>query len=564
MVGRRRGVSQRRVREVRFDSSSPDPHTVSLTRGSSSPTAPHFWHAPPSPSLRSRHRRSPSPILSSSPDLEDCSSSESRSIPELKVLLEGSMPATSSGSSTLSPATAVLVCHGSIAAVFPEDERLQLVRSESSCSISSPSLDDPSSMIAGVRMLVADIGGEEGGEASIGGAEVAGSTECLPCSSCPANIEHPGSAGAAVDAVDYGGRTRLFNGSSLLPGASVSHCFPSFIPDFGVAALVGGGEAAWVIHWSVAATPTGVPSPSINAAVDIVIEGMVSVGGLVRDDARVSPVVREALRSQPTDGLRQPPSSPVVPVSGVESGDGKDGIIDSWEDWLLPFPAAWSRKKSSEQIHSNRLMTKFNRASEVDGELRERFGCRRSSRISPLVLPVRSEIDVVSGTIVVTGGRGLLSDEEPISSRGGLREAVTHGDVGGVGSRGEVAMAPDSGSGSLSTDDSELSSIGMVSSSPSPSLDELRNLAVAIVDIPVSRASDSFMVVRSSGGGFPEMVAASRFAPLSELDEDYGADECGVRGDSDKDGHRIATSCVDAVIDASEEPGMGGRLPEAG
>ncbi|GAB2302759.1 hypothetical protein Dimus_036753, partial [Dionaea muscipula] len=46
-------------------------------------------------------------------------------------------------------------------------------------------------------------------------------------------------------------------------------------------------------------------------------------GGLVREEARASLVVREGLRSQPTDGLRQPP--PVVPVSGAESGDGKDG-----------------------------------------------------------------------------------------------------------------------------------------------------------------------------------------------------------------------------------------------
>ncbi|GAB2292559.1 hypothetical protein Dimus_026795 [Dionaea muscipula] len=44
------------------------------------------------------------------------------------------------------------------------------------------------------------------------------------------------------------------------------------------------------------------------------------VGGLVREEARVSPLVREAVRSQPTDGLRQPPSAPVVPASGAEDG----------------------------------------------------------------------------------------------------------------------------------------------------------------------------------------------------------------------------------------------------
>ncbi|GAB2299761.1 hypothetical protein Dimus_033814, partial [Dionaea muscipula] len=43
-------------------------------------------------------------------------------------------------------------------------------------------------------------------------------------------------------------------------------------------------------------------------------------GGVVREEARAPPVAREALRPQPTDGLRHPPSSPVVPVSGVDGG----------------------------------------------------------------------------------------------------------------------------------------------------------------------------------------------------------------------------------------------------
>ncbi|GAB2276080.1 hypothetical protein Dimus_010819, partial [Dionaea muscipula] len=48
-------------------------------------------------------------------------------------------------------------------------------------------------------------------------------------------------------------------------------------------------------------------------------------GGLVSEEARVSPVAREAMRSQSTDGLRQPPSSSVVLVSGVEGRVRKDG-----------------------------------------------------------------------------------------------------------------------------------------------------------------------------------------------------------------------------------------------
>ncbi|GAB2303740.1 hypothetical protein Dimus_037723 [Dionaea muscipula] len=174
MAGRCRGSSQRRVRGVGFDSRSTDPHTVALTRGSPSPTAPHFRRAPLSPGLLHRHMSSPSPLLSSSPDSEECGSMEegvspdpdvassqleilsevavgSRLIPEVSILLEGSISAASSGSSTLSTTTAVLLCQDSIVAVVHKDDRMQLVRSESVCSNSSPSLDGPDSVSDGVR-----------------------------------------------------------------------------------------------------------------------------------------------------------------------------------------------------------------------------------------------------------------------------------------------------------------------------------------------------------------------------------------------------------------------------
>ncbi|GAB2286266.1 hypothetical protein Dimus_020685 [Dionaea muscipula] len=47
--------------------------------------------------------------------------------------------------------------------------------------------------------------------------------------------------------------------------------------------------------------------------------------GLVSEEGRVLPTTKEALRPQPTDGLRQPPSSSVKPVIGVEGGVGQDG-----------------------------------------------------------------------------------------------------------------------------------------------------------------------------------------------------------------------------------------------
>ncbi|GAB2271167.1 hypothetical protein Dimus_006011 [Dionaea muscipula] len=58
--------------------------------------------------------------------------------------------------------------------------------------------------------------------------------------------------------------------------------------------------------------------------------------GVVSEEARVPQVARGALRPQPTDGLRQPPLSPVVPVSGVDGGLGMDGRAQElpYGDWL--------------------------------------------------------------------------------------------------------------------------------------------------------------------------------------------------------------------------------------
>ncbi|GAB2296281.1 hypothetical protein Dimus_030406 [Dionaea muscipula] len=48
-------------------------------------------------------------------------------------------------------------------------------------------------------------------------------------------------------------------------------------------------------------------------------------GGMVSEEGRALPVARGALRSQPIDGLRQPFSSPVEPVSIMASGVCQDG-----------------------------------------------------------------------------------------------------------------------------------------------------------------------------------------------------------------------------------------------
>ncbi|GAB2278839.1 hypothetical protein Dimus_013513 [Dionaea muscipula] len=76
--------------------------------------------------------------------------------------------------------------------------------------------------------------------------------------------------------------------------------------------------------------------------------------------------------------------------------------------------------------------------------------------------------------------------------------------------------------------------------------------------------SVSGVQVRSSGGGSPEVRTASRFAPLSELDEDSVEDDCGDRGVLDREGHRLASSCVDALFDACEVIGDGPETARGG
>ncbi|GAB2271062.1 hypothetical protein Dimus_005912, partial [Dionaea muscipula] len=72
---------------------------------------------------------------------------------------------------------------------------------------------------------------------------------------------------------------------------------------------VGAGRAALVMPTDLVCS--SLPSLFVSV-VDTVADGFVS------EEVRVSPTAREALRPQPTDGLWQPPSSPMEPVSERE------------------------------------------------------------------------------------------------------------------------------------------------------------------------------------------------------------------------------------------------------
>ncbi|GAB2290413.1 hypothetical protein Dimus_024691 [Dionaea muscipula] len=76
--------------------------------------------------------------------------------------------------------------------------------------------------------------------------------------------------------------------------------------------------------------------------------------GVVREEVRVSPTAREALRPQPTDGLWQPPSSPVEPVAKrVEKQKGTHGgDFGTQKQRVAPRPAPPVQPVMTESAHA--------------------------------------------------------------------------------------------------------------------------------------------------------------------------------------------------------------------
>ncbi|GAB2276075.1 hypothetical protein Dimus_010814 [Dionaea muscipula] len=146
---------------------------------------------------------------------------------------------------------------------------------------------------------------------------------------------------------------------------------------------------------------------SSSSQVHLLTEPAVSGGDLV------TPVARAAVRPQPTDGLRQPPASPVEPAVADRSGHGvvsavglpgsvcvsagsplvspvrlappfclrrEDSVAGGSEGWLTVYPDAL--KKASDRVRARRLVKRLAMAKVKDGEFRAMLGCRRSGRLS--------------------------------------------------------------------------------------------------------------------------------------------------------------------------------------
>ncbi|GAB2296359.1 hypothetical protein Dimus_030480 [Dionaea muscipula] len=216
----------------------------------------------------------------------------------------------SSGSSTPSPSTAVVLCQASIIVGGP----LEVSPLDSSCL----GVEDEG--------RVAEVGDAEIDAIGVVDGFIDGDGDrgraILDFDCGPVNIEEDGGA------LSYYGSDGAASGvvmvvegvavpSVVVLRALVKLARSSFQP-MTVNHHVLVGSSLCVAGGSVTAGATTWLSGRSN------FEGVVG-GGMVSEEGRVLPMAREALRPQPIDGLRQPSSASVVPVSVVDSGGGQDG-----------------------------------------------------------------------------------------------------------------------------------------------------------------------------------------------------------------------------------------------
>ncbi|GAB2288132.1 hypothetical protein Dimus_022476, partial [Dionaea muscipula] len=168
----------------------------------------------------------------------------------------------------------------------------------------------------------------------------------------------------------------------------------------------------------------------------------------------------------------------------------------------------------SEKRRSHRLMKKLNRASVVDGEMRDLLDCRRSRRFSPPVLPVSSEIDSVRAPLLSPVVETLDSEIEGVAeSRFGVDLALASSPVirasvprdsccpvsspsmpvvvetvGGVGPQGGAVVDEECGPGGPLTPTVVVNS-SMVNSVSSPLLADLGLMADEVGDSQVDQSS---------------------------------------------------------------------------
>ncbi|GAB2274246.1 hypothetical protein Dimus_009011 [Dionaea muscipula] len=333
----RRGPDQRRVVKDSYDSRSPGPRHPVMFRGSPSPPTTFHRRPAPSPGSRAHRHRSPSLILSESVDPDATSSSEvgestvmsvttseeeddgqrgeeegmrgSAVVPDLSPISEdennqGGSSSSISGSPILSPEAAIRFCQaaldagGHVSASSPSHSHLFAeVRADfgvvESTSTAVPRMGEVEGAVDGAPLAAV-----ESEEVDLGGA-LGGYPAAAGDAQCPTV--------AIVDALCINSSTV---NNSHLPLSSVALPIGDGGTVFGEFLTLGfRADSLFAMSGAVSQLPQ--PSDAMGHC----------GGGVVSEEERVLSVARGALRPQPVDGLRQPLSSPVEPVSIVEGGD---------------------------------------------------------------------------------------------------------------------------------------------------------------------------------------------------------------------------------------------------
>ncbi|GAB2270711.1 hypothetical protein Dimus_005582 [Dionaea muscipula] len=164
------------------------------------------------------------------------------------------------------------------------------------------------------------------------------------------------------------------------------------------------GSEVLEIHWAVPIVAVG---SSCGSKLPL-FNGLVGVGdgGSVSEEVRVTPATREALRSLPTDGLQQPPSSPVGPRLGA-AGLASSGDHRRWGRLTQPRRHRSLVEEYRRHLHvvHPRLMWSFDSARNRD--LRVRSVVERSmiKGLGSVEEELRS--DMTEFAVVVPPSEGL-------------------------------------------------------------------------------------------------------------------------------------------------------------
>ncbi|GAB2292521.1 hypothetical protein Dimus_026757 [Dionaea muscipula] len=107
----------------------------------------------------------------------------------------------------------------------------------------------------------------------------------------------------------------------------------------------------------------------------------------------------------------------------------REGCLDDSEDWLRTYSDPFACKERAAIRNHRFLRRMMNQAKTEDGELRERLGCRRSSRISPSFSSAFSDLGVgrpsgLPTVVEIEALMGLPTDDRDLPLPGGVSDVL--------------------------------------------------------------------------------------------------------------------------------------------